>query len=61
MKHHQPRIREATWGVSEPIWCVESLGGIHLFLAPLVVEIQAKTSKIPLVEIAPKEQIFTQK
>jgi hypothetical protein len=61
IKHHQPIIREATQGVSEPVWCAESLCSLHLFLTPLVVEIQAKMSKIPLVEIPPKEQIFTQK
>ena len=51
INHHQPTIREATRGVSEPIWCAESLCDLHLFIAPLVVEIQAKTSKIPLVDL----------
>src|SRR5277367_1657526 len=36
-----------------PILCAESRCGLHLFIAPLVVEIQAKTSKI---HFHPKEE-----
>ena len=47
IKHHQPTIRKA-WRVdSRPIWCPKSSGGLHLSIGPLVVEIQAQTSKIP--------------
>ena len=43
INHHQPTVRKATQGVSEPIRCAESNCDLHLSMAVMVVELQAET------------------
>jgi hypothetical protein len=60
IQHHQPRIRNATKDVSRPIGCAESACGLRLSIAPLVVALQPKRSKLGSENLHSEEQIFTQ-
>ena len=49
IKHHQPRIRMVTKGISRPISCAESSCGIQFPIVQSVVALQPKHSQVKIL------------